>query len=84
MFILYTFYEKVFIGQPDEFPVVRERGMILEPGLEHFIDISTYTATTDKTAEALDVKYRKVEVRKRYIIYSHSIIGIAIQERRVI
>ena len=34
--------------------------MILEPGLEHFIDISAYTATTDKSAEALDVKYREV------------------------
>ncbi len=51
---------QVFIGQPEEFPVVRERGIILEPGLEHFVDISSYTATTDKSAEALDVKYRRV------------------------
>ena len=51
---------QVFIGQPEEFPVVRERGVILEPGLEHFVDISSYSATTDKSAEALDVKYRGV------------------------
>ena len=49
---------KVFIGQPPEFPVVRERGVMLEPGLEHFVEISSYTATTDSGAEALDVKYR--------------------------
>ena len=49
---------KVFIGQPPEFPVVRERGAMLEPGLEHFVEISSYTATTDSGAEALDVKYR--------------------------
>ena len=51
---------QVFIGQPEEFPVVRERGVILEPGLEHFVDISSYSATTDDSAEALDVKYRRV------------------------
>ena len=49
---------KVFIGQPPEFPVVRERGFMLEPGLEHFVEVSSYTATTDSGAEALDVKYR--------------------------
>lgn len=52
------FMTKVFIGQPPEFPVVRERGVMLEPGLEHFVEISSYTATTDSGAEALDVKYR--------------------------
>lgn len=52
------FMIKVFIGQPPEFPVVRERGVMLEPGLEHFVEISSYTATTDSGAEALDVKYR--------------------------
>ena len=49
---------KVFIGQPPEFPVVRERGVMLEPGLEHFVEVSSYTATTNSGAEALDVKYR--------------------------
>ena len=51
---------QVFIGQPEEFPIVRERGIILEPGLEHFVDVSSYTANTDKSAEALDVKYRRI------------------------
>ena len=53
-----NFLNKVFIGQPPEFPVVRERGVMLEPGLEHFVEVSSYTATTDSGAEALDVKYR--------------------------
>ena len=30
---------KVFIGQPEEFPVVKKRSLKLQPGQEHFVDI---------------------------------------------
>ena len=30
---------KVFIGQPEEFPVVKKRSLKLQPGREHFVDL---------------------------------------------
>ena len=29
----------LFIGQPEEFPMMREKGVKLQPGSEHFIDL---------------------------------------------
>ena len=57
--------------------------MILEPGLEHFVDISAYTATTDKSAEALDVKYREGSARQVYIFEPSLISGSVTQGKRV-
>ena len=31
---------RLFIGQPDEFPVIRQRSIRLRPGDEHFVDLS--------------------------------------------
>ena len=31
---------KVFIGQPDEFPLLRQRSLKLQPGLEHFVELN--------------------------------------------
>ena len=31
---------KLFVGQPAEFPVVRQRSVKLEPGREHFVELS--------------------------------------------
>ena len=30
---------KVFIGQPEEFPVVKKRSLKLQPGREHFVEL---------------------------------------------
>ena len=30
---------KVFIGQPEEFPVVKRRSLKLQPGREHFVEL---------------------------------------------
>ena len=49
---------QVFVGQPAEFPVVRERAVTLQPGREHFLEMAAYTVTTDQEAESLDVQYR--------------------------
>ena len=49
---------QVFVGQPAEFPVVRERAVTLQPGREHFLEMAGYTVTTDHEAESLDVQYR--------------------------
>ena len=49
---------QVFVGQPAEFPVVRERAVTLQPGREHFLEMGGYTVTTDQEAESLDVQYR--------------------------
>ena len=31
---------KVFIGQPEEFPLVRQRSLKVQPGLEHFVELN--------------------------------------------
>ena len=55
---------QVFVGQPAEFPVVRERAVTLQPGREHFLEMAGYTVTTDQEAESLDVQYRSLD---RYV-----------------
>ena len=32
---------QVFLGQPSEFPSLKERALLVQPGLEHFLDISS-------------------------------------------
>ena len=31
---------KIFIGQPTEFPLVRQRSIKVQPGLEHFLELN--------------------------------------------
>ena len=31
---------KVFIGQPEEFPLLRQRSIKVQPGLEHFVELN--------------------------------------------
>ena len=31
---------KLFVGQPDEFPVIKQRSVRLHPGGEHFVELS--------------------------------------------
>ena len=31
---------KIFIGQPTEFPLVRQRSIKVQPGLEHFVELN--------------------------------------------
>ena len=31
---------KVFIGKPEEFPLLRQRSLKLQPGLEHFVELN--------------------------------------------
>jgi len=49
---------KVFIGQSSEFPVLREKSLNLEPGRQHFVDLSGIRVSTDSSAAKLDVDYR--------------------------
>ena len=35
---------KVFIGQPEEFPVVKQRSLKLQPGREHFVELNAEVA----------------------------------------
>lgn len=48
----------VFIGHPSEFPMMKERGLQVEAGKEHFIDLSAVVVSTndinDITPEARD------------------------------
>ena len=36
----------IFIGQPQEFPMMMEKSLQLQPGFEHFIDLSARVVTT--------------------------------------
>ena len=38
---------KVFIGQPSEFPQMSKKGVQLEPGREHFVELSATTVSTN-------------------------------------
>ena len=38
---------QVFVGEPEEFPMMSERGKILAPGLEHFLELSGYIVEAD-------------------------------------
>ena len=35
---------KIFIGQPTEFPLVRQRSIKVQPGLEHFVELDAQVA----------------------------------------
>merc|ERR1712004_894529 len=37
----------VFIGQPEEFPMIKEKSLQLQPGREHFIDLSAKVVSTN-------------------------------------
>ena len=37
----------VFIGHPSEFPMMKERSLKVEPGREHFIDLSATVVSSD-------------------------------------
>ena len=38
---------KVFVGEQEEFPMMKERGKMLAPGHEHFLEISGYIVDAD-------------------------------------
>ena len=50
---------RVFIGEPEEFVVMGERGKVLEPGKEHFLDISGYVIKADTKLTKLSPKNRR-------------------------
>ena len=43
----------VFIGVPEEFPVLRERGLKLQPGREHFLELSAQVVSSSGITEVL-------------------------------
>ena len=50
---------EVFVGEPEEFVVMAERGKILEPGKEHFLDLSGYVIKADKNIKDIPPGSRK-------------------------
>ena len=50
----------VFIGQPEEFPMIKEKSLQLQPGREHFIDLSARVVSTK------DIKNIAPEARECY------------------
>ena len=49
---------QVFLGQPAEFPMMKERGIQLEPGREHFVQLSARVVST-KDIEDIDPEARE-------------------------
>ena len=47
----------LFIGQPEEFPMMREKSIQLEPGKEHFVDLSA-TVVSSKSIEGISPEAR--------------------------
>jgi hypothetical protein len=50
---------RVFVGEPEEFVVIGERGKVLEPGKEHFLEISGYVVKADQDLMGVPSKNRK-------------------------
>ena len=48
---------KVFIGQPAEFPMMKERGIQIQPGREHFVELSARVVST-KAIQEIDPEAR--------------------------
>ena len=44
--------------------MLREKHLLLEPGREHFVDISGIRVSTDSSAAKLDVEYRLGNITK--------------------
>ena len=49
---------KLFIGKPAQFPMMREKSIRLEPGREHFVDLSASVVTSNKEIRELYPKAR--------------------------
>ena len=43
---------QVFVGEQEEFPMLKERGKMLAPGHEHFLEISGYIVDADLKLES--------------------------------
>ena len=48
----------MFIGQPEEFPMMREKSLQLEPGKEHFVDLSA-TVVSSKSIKGIAPEARE-------------------------
>ena len=48
----------LFIGQPEEFPMMREKSLQLEPGREHFVDLSA-TVVSSKSIKGISPEARE-------------------------
>ena len=51
----------VFVGSPDEFPVMKDRSLFIQPGHENFIDVSAYVVKSSS-----DIKHFDPEDRNCY------------------
>ena len=47
----------LFIGQPEQFPMMREKSIQLEPGKEHFVDLSA-TVVSSKSIKDIAAEAR--------------------------
>ena len=50
---------QVFVGEPEEFVAMQERGKVLEPGKEHFMEITGYVIKADDNLKEIPPKNRK-------------------------
>ena len=75
-----TLYEdyrgfQVFIGQPAEFPVLRQRNLLLKPGRAHFLDLTPTIFNADSIdhirPEKRKCKFVNEGDLKLYEMYSH-------------
>ena len=49
---------RVYIGQPTEFPAMQKRSLIIEPGREHFIDLTSQVFSSSDGIKHLDPEKR--------------------------
>ena len=49
---------QLFIGNPEEFPTLRERSLLVKPGYENFVEVSGYLVTSSHDIKRLDPSMR--------------------------
>ena len=49
---------RIFIGEPTQFPALKERSLLIQPGMEHFLDVSSQLFTSNGIEKLSPAKRR--------------------------
>ena len=49
---------QVYVGQPAEFPAINKKGIVIEPGREHFLSLNTQVISANKKIKSLTSEER--------------------------
>jgi hypothetical protein len=62
----------VFVGEPEEFPMLQQRSQIISPGQEHHVELSAFSVSSDDDVRNLPVADRKCLFREEGFLTWHA------------